>query len=40
MNIPIYRAKKLDSDEYVKGYLVRADDYDADVDEDQKIYFI
>ena len=38
--IPVYRAKKIDSDEYVKGYLVRADDYDADVDEDQVIYFI
>ena len=38
--IPIYRAKKVDSDEYVKGYLVRADDYDADADEDQVIYFI
>ena len=38
--MPIFRAKKLDSDEYVKGYLVRADDYDADVDEDQVIYFI
>ena len=38
--IPIYRAKKIDSDEYVKGYLVRADDYDADADEDQVIYFI
>ena len=38
--IPIYRAKKIDSDKYVKGCLVRADDYDADVDEDQVIYFI
>lgn len=39
-NIPIYRAKKIDSEEYVKGYLVRADDYRTDVDEDQIIYFI
>ena len=40
INLPIYRAKKIDSDKYVKGCLVRADDYDADVDEDQVIYFI
>ena len=38
--IPIYRAKKIDSDEYNCGYLIRADDYEADVDEDQIVYFI
>ena len=38
--IPIYRAKKIDSDEYAYGYLVMADDYDTDEDEDQRVYFI
>ena len=38
--IPIYRAKKIDSDEYTCGYLIRADDYEAEVDEDQIVYFI
>ena len=38
--IPIYRAKQLDSDEYNCGYLIRADDYETDVDEDQIVYFI
>ncbi len=38
--IAIYRAKKIDSDEYNCGYLIRADDYEADVDEDQIVYFI
>ena len=39
-NIPIYRAKKIDSDEYTMGYLMKADDYTCDEDEDQVVYFI
>lgn len=38
--IPIFRAKKIDSDEYNCGYLIKADDYDTDEDEDQIVYFI
>ena len=38
--VPIYRAKKINSDEYSCGYLIRADDYEADADEDQIVYFI
>ena len=38
--IPYFRAKKIDSDEYNCGYLIRADDYEADADEDQIVYFI
>ena len=38
--IPIYRAKKIDSDEYNCGYLIKADDYEAEADEDQIVYFI
>ena len=37
---PYFRAKKIDSDEYNCGYLIRADDYEADADEDQIVYFI
>ena len=40
INLPIYRAKKIDSDEYNCGYLIIADDYEADADEDQIVYFI
>ena len=40
INLPIYRAKKIGSDEYANGYLIIADDYDAEVDKDQRIYFI
>ena len=40
MNIPIYRAKKIDSDEYACGFLIKADDYTTNEDEDQIIYFI
>ena len=38
--IPIFRAKKIDSDKYTCGYLIRADDYESDSDEDQIVYFI
>ena len=38
--IPIYRAKKINSDEYVEGFLIKADDYTTNEDEDQIIYFI
>ena len=38
--IPYFRAKKIDSDEYTCGYLIKADDYEAEADEDQIVYFI
>ena len=38
--IPIFRAKRLYSDEYNCGYLIKADDYEAEADEDQIVYFI
>lgn len=38
INLPIYRAKKIDSDEYVEGYFVKATNLRQLMDEDEPTF--